>query len=509
MGKSRLRVFTALLCAGLMSGCLNQAARTGQNSRSRQSAPEMLEKALPAVVTVAIYNTVKSGAVYGFSTQPSDVAYRKGPNLRGAFGAGSGFIIERSGRKFVITNAHVIEALGEETKAVAGFSIDGTKYPLTVVGADTFYDIAVLEFNGDSPGQETGTLEFADREPRIGETVFALGNPMGEFPYSVTTGIISGKNRKLRGQGGMMGKFGFLQSSATVTWGNSGGPLIDQNGRVVGINSQNYFASMPFGTFLQQQLNFALESGVAQKAVSDIIQYGRMKRAYLGVLFTQAWTTDPTVALDRTTQVDGLPRICRVIPDGPAGMALKGMENCVVNRINDVRVQNLEEVLGELENIGPGREIVLGLEKDQVIVNPRFVTGELTMSGQALLGSEFLAALLGMDSVAGEDSILLSPRKAARAPGYGFHIIKHSADLESYEAKLPEKQPFAVFTCGSVPMPSSDGPLLWRVKNMAQMGVAIRLAALTGRVTFSRQDFVESYLVYQGDGEEYVKVLLY
>lgn len=498
-----------LLCTGLVVGCQSKAPRVRQSPERTSSAPEMLERAMPAVVTVAIYNTVKSGAVYGFSTQPSDVAYRKGPNLRGAFGAGSGFIIERAGRKFVITNAHVIEALGEETKAVAGFSIDGTKYPLKVVGADTFYDIAVLEFNGDSPGQETGTLEFADREPRIGETVFALGNPMGEFPYSVTTGIISGKNRKLRGQGGMMGKFGFLQSSATVTWGNSGGPLIDQNGRVVGINSQNYFASMPFGTFLQQQLNFALESGVAQKAVSDIILYGRMKRAYLGVLFTQAWTIDPTVALDQTTRVEGLPRIGRVLADGPGGEALKGMEDCVVRSINGAQVQNLEELLGELENIRPGQDVVLGLEKGQAAFNPRFGTKELTMSGHARLGSEFLAAYMGMGCSEAKDSILLSPEKAARAPGYGFHIIKHSADLESYEAKLPEKQPFAVFTCGSVPMPSSDGPLLWRVKNMAQMGVAIRLAAITGRVTFSRQDFVESYLIYQGADQEYVKILLY
>jgi S1-C subfamily serine protease len=140
----------------------------------------------------------------------------------------------KNGTKYVITNAHVIENALDEEGSIYVYSINRTKYEVKVLGGDSFYDIAVLEFV-DTPGPEITTVKFKTEEPRLGEPVYAIGNPLGEYPYSVTDGIISAKNRV---RGCYTGKFGFLQTTATVIWGNSSGPLVDAKGDVAGINSQ-------------------------------------------------------------------------------------------------------------------------------------------------------------------------------------------------------------------------------------------------------------------------------
>ena len=110
---------------------------------------------------------------------------------------------------------------------------------------------------------------------------------MGSYPYSVTDGIISAKNRA---RGGLTGKFGFLQHTATIIWGNSGGPLINEKGEVVGVNSQIAFATAPDGSqVLQQQINFSLEPKITERLINEVLNNnGRVKRSYIGLEVAQA-----------------------------------------------------------------------------------------------------------------------------------------------------------------------------------------------------------------------------
>ena len=201
-----------------------------------QTVSDILEYALPSVVTVAIFKTEDASRMLGFVDEKMrgdniDIAYEKILDLSGAKSTGSGFVIERNGEKYVITNAHVIDNASSDKGSIVAYTINRTKYDMELVGGDTFYDIAVLKFL-DIPGPEINTIDFRNTEVRIGEQVYALGNPLGDYPYSVSDGIISGKNRIRKG---IMGKFGFLQTTATIIWGNSGGPLFDNNGKIIGI----------------------------------------------------------------------------------------------------------------------------------------------------------------------------------------------------------------------------------------------------------------------------------
>jgi len=222
-----------------------------------QSAANVLDKCLGAVVTVAVYQTEPYGKMtLGMRGEVSEEAYKKALDLTNAKGSGSGFVIKRGGKFYVITNAHVIESASTESGSIYVYTINQTKYEVRVLGGDNFYDLAVLEFVG-TPGAEVDFVDFTKTEPRVGDKVYAIGNPLGTYPYTVTDGIISAKNRA---RGGLTGKFGFLQHTATLIWGNSGGPLVNEKGEVVGVNSQIAFASAPDGSqILQQQINFSLE----------------------------------------------------------------------------------------------------------------------------------------------------------------------------------------------------------------------------------------------------------
>ena len=114
-------------------------------------------------------------------------------DITGLSGRGSGFIIQHQGLFYVITNAHVVQQAASDQDLVV-ITINGTRYPVRVVGGDSFYDLAVLAFT-DKPGNEIKSLSFRQEMLRVGEAVYAVGNPQGTFPYSVSEGIIGGLNR--------------------------------------------------------------------------------------------------------------------------------------------------------------------------------------------------------------------------------------------------------------------------------------------------------------------------
>jgi serine protease Do len=203
-----------------------------------------------------------------FGMPQPQVPEDRGPRRNIPLGGGSGFVVSRDG--YVFTNAHVIE--GADIVKV-GFSNRKT-YTARVVGVDKKVDVAVLRI--DAPRAELVPLAFGDAEAlRIGERVMAVGTPFA-LQNTVTAGIVSGKSRRDRGAGDSYQDY--IQTDAAVNPGNSGGPLVNLRGEVIGINSAIYTRT---GGYMG--VSFAIPINMAVKIAEDLIYDGKVTRGYLGV----------------------------------------------------------------------------------------------------------------------------------------------------------------------------------------------------------------------------------
>ncbi len=183
-------------------------------------------------------------------------------------GRGSGFIVTKEGQ--ILTNNHVVE--GMEKITVSVLLADGSKktYDAKIIGSDPTYDLAVIKIEPDGT---LPVLELGDSDAvEVGEFVVAIGNPYG-FEQTVTAGVISAKNRSIHTQD--VNFDDFLQTDAAINPGNSGGPLLNMDGKVVGINT----AIIPYA----QGLGFAIPVNKAKEIMNDLVSYGRVKRGWLGV----------------------------------------------------------------------------------------------------------------------------------------------------------------------------------------------------------------------------------
>jgi serine protease Do len=199
--------------------------------------------------------------------------------------SGSGFIIDPAG--YVFTNDHVIEGSNEMTLHLA----DGRTYAAWLVGRDPGTDVAVLKIDlpaGD-PALPVVPLGNSD-EIRVGDWAIAIGNPLGELEGTLTVGIVSAKGRKdLRIAGGGPTYQDFIQTDASINFGNSGGPLVNGRGEVIGINS----AVNPTG----QGLGFTIPINMAREVAIELIRNGTIRRGFLGIL-PQEITEDIRQAFD-------------------------------------------------------------------------------------------------------------------------------------------------------------------------------------------------------------------
>jgi len=187
---------------------------------------------------------------------------RGGPRQRNALG--SGFVISADG--FVVTNAHVIE--GADEVLVELFS--GEELPAEVVGKDRDTDIALLKVES---GESLPFVEFGDSDAaRVGDWVIAMGNPLGQG-FSVSAGIISAHNRTLAGA-----YDNFIQTDAAINRGNSGGPLFNMDGEVIGVNTA---ILSPTGGSIG--IGFAMSSAVVKPVIAQLIEFGETRRGWLGV----------------------------------------------------------------------------------------------------------------------------------------------------------------------------------------------------------------------------------
>ncbi len=245
-----------------------------QNTSSAANMPasfaDLAEKLMPSVVNISTTTTVTTRSnPFPFEFPPGspfeDMFKDYGtPQKRQTSALGSGFIIDEKG--IVITNNHVIQGAEDVFVRVNGEKNIKAK----VIGADPGMDLAVLQIESD---QKFTPVKFGDSDTaRIGDWVIAIGNPFG-LGGTVTAGIISARNRSI----GLSRYEDYIQTDASINQGNSGGPLFNMDGDVVGINTAILGQSGSIG------IGFAIPSNSAQKVINQLIEFGETKRGWLGV----------------------------------------------------------------------------------------------------------------------------------------------------------------------------------------------------------------------------------
>ena len=235
------------------------------------SFADLAERLMPSVVNISTTTSVttNSNPFPGFQFPPGspfeDMFKEFGtPQTRKSAALGSGFIIDEDG--IVITNNHVIQDAEDIVVRVGG----DKEYKATIIGADPLSDIAVLQI---ASKEKFIPVKFGDSDKaRIGDWVIAIGNPFG-LGGTVTSGIISARNRSI----GLSRYEDYIQTDASINSGNSGGPLFDMNGDVIGINTAILGKGGSIG------IGFSIPSNSAKKVVSQLIEFGETKRGWLGV----------------------------------------------------------------------------------------------------------------------------------------------------------------------------------------------------------------------------------
>jgi putative serine protease PepD len=237
-------------------------------------------------------------------------------------GAGSGFVIDTDGH--ILTNYHVVQG-AETIEVTLG---DQSRYKAKYIGADTRNDIALIQI--DPKGRKITALPLGDsRNLLVGQRVLAIGNPFG-FQSTLTTGVVSSLGRTVQtGENTFIDEA--IQTDAAINRGNSGGPLLNTRGEVIGINSAIY---APTGT--TAGIGFAIPINTARRAAENLISTGRVRRASLGAEGRAIW---PNLADALHLGVQQGILIERVVPGGPAAQAgIRGGTRSVLAGLQELRV---------------------------------------------------------------------------------------------------------------------------------------------------------------------------
>ena len=299
----------------------------------------------PAVVNISVAGTVKNPSLPEFpQVDPSDPFYEffrhfRVPQQRGeqqVRGQGSGFILREDG--IVLTNAHVIDGADEVTVKLS----DKREFKAKVLGFDKTTDVAVLKIDARNlPTLKVGSSVNA----KVGEWVLAIGSPFG-FESSATAGIISAKSRSLPDDSYVP----FIQTDVAVNPGNSGGPLFNMAGEVIGINSQIYSRTGGY-----QGLSFAIPIEVATKVEDQILKTGKVQRGRLGITIQNL---DQSLAESFGMKKPAGALVSSVENDSPAAKA--GLEpGDVITGINGKEIASSNELPPVVADITPGQSAKL------------------------------------------------------------------------------------------------------------------------------------------------------
>jgi len=268
-------------------------------------------------------------------------------------GAGSGFAITPDG--YLLTNSHVVA----DAKKIETTFMDGRRLEATLVGLDASTDLAVIRVNASAlPYAELGESSGL----RVGQLVIAMGNPLG-FQSTVSTGVISALGRTLRSQMGRLIE-NIIQHTAPLNPGNSGGPLLDAKGRVVGINTAIIA--------MAQGIGFSIPSNTAKWVVSQLLTQGKVRRSHLG-LVGYSRQLDRRIVRFHKLGKNAAVEIVGIEPTGPANNSGLRTGDLVV-AINQIEVTSVDDMFRILAEWPVGQPLILtvirGKERIEMSVEP-------------------------------------------------------------------------------------------------------------------------------------------
>jgi 2-alkenal reductase len=275
---------------------------------------------------------------------------------------GSGVIVDPRG--YIVTNHHVIESSAEVTVIFS----DGTRKQATLIGHDyPFSDLAVIKVEGDNyPFAPLGDSDSL----RAGETVVAIGSALGDFRNTVTTGVISGVGRNLKVSESLVME-GMIQTDAAINHGNSGGPLANLQGEVIGINTA-IIRGGNLSSNVAEGLGFSIPSNTARYVVDELIEKGKVTRPYLGVSTT---AVTPQLAAYYDLPVERGVYVLEVLADTPAQRA--GIEaDDIILRIGNDDIDADNPLINVLARYESGQRVTVGVNRDGETLELELVLGE-------------------------------------------------------------------------------------------------------------------------------------
>ncbi len=374
-------VGASIVCGMILGGRLNapQIALAGRDVSTAGLAPaaalatveaaapspsgdfaDIVEKSLPAVVGITSTSVKKAGSSaedpHGFMRDDPFFQFFFGPDQQQRRrrpqeehreqSGGSGFVVSPDG--YILTNNHVGE---DATKVEVNFN-DGTRTAAEIVGTDPNVDLALLKV--DLKGRTLPSLPLGDSDKlRPGQWVIAIGNPF-ELSETVTVGVISAKDRQVPIGDTDASLVSFLQTDAAINFGNSGGPLLDAAGRVVGINTAINRGGLAEG------IGFALPINMAKSAMDQLRATGKVRRGYIGITMTDV--NDLMREYVGLSDKNGV-YVQSVAEDGPAAKA--GIQpNDIIRKVGGETIRNGRDLLGRVASRKPGDRIDLQVLRD-------------------------------------------------------------------------------------------------------------------------------------------------
>lgn len=336
-------------------------AESAELARSLSKAfGDVYEKVSPSVVVIEVNQAVSqslqspSSPLMQFFFQDPD-PFDAPPSMMPRSNQGSGFIITADG--YILTNNHVLEGGAAEDVTVQ--LQDGRKYEAVIVGTDRASDLAVLKIDG----QDLPTIEIGDSDvARVGEFAFAIGAPY-DLRYTFTFGVIGAKGRT--DITGSRSYEEYIQTDAAINPGNSGGPLVDIDGRVIGVNT--------LINGINRGLGFAIPINMAKKIAAQIIESGRFKRPWLGIEI-QGIAENPMLRAN-FPGLDGGVFVSGVRPGTPASRS--GLrESDVILKVDGVVVGTSRELQKAIFEKEIGDDVALEVLRNNRITQINLQTGE-------------------------------------------------------------------------------------------------------------------------------------
>ena len=336
-------------------------------SKTPSSFADLAEKLMPSVVNISTTQTIQT------SSNPFPFQFPPGspfedmfkefntPTERKATALGSGFIIDKKG--LVVTNNHVIQGAEDIFVSVNG----SIEYKAKVLGKDPFMDLAVLQIESKEIFKP---VKFGDSDKaRVGDWVVAIGNPFG-LGGTVTSGIISARNRDIN----LTRYDDFIQTDASINVGNSGGPLFNLDGEVIGINT----AIAAPGQAGSIGIGFAIPSNPASKVIEQLIKYGETKRGWLGVRIQLV--TKENAEVEKLKKAEGA-LVASVSEKSPADKAgIKAGD--IILEFDGKKIDTMRTLPKLVAQTAVGKKVMLKVWRNQKLISKKVVLGRLESSEQ-------------------------------------------------------------------------------------------------------------------------------